>query len=114
MAKKSVPEAGDSMNKSEEIRKLLAENPKIKASAAVTELADKGVTISVPLFYFVKGQMNGKKKSKAKKAAKVAKVSAATHTGHDDAVSLILKVKTLANEVGGLERLKSIITALSA
>ena len=108
MAKKK-----NGVNKSEEIRQLLTANPKVTAGEVVSTLKAKGVKVSDNLFYLVKGKMLGRKAKKKKAQKMVAKVAEATGTGSADALSTILKVKAVANEVGGLKKLKALVDALS-
>lgn len=96
------------VNKSEEIRQLLRANRKMKAKAVVSELAERGITVSESQVYFVKGQMKGRRK----KARQVVEKVVAT-TGNGDAVKTILKVKSWAAEVGGMKKLKALVEALS-
>ena len=108
MAKKN-----DGVNRSEEIRKVLTANPTISLKEATAELAKQGIEVSTGLFYFVKGQMKGRKARKTKAQNAVTKVAAATHGTRSDAVTTILKVKSCANEVGGMKALKALVEALS-
>jgi hypothetical protein len=112
MAKKAT-----GLNKSDEIRQLLKANPKMKAKEVVAALAEKKVDVTEALVYFVKGKLKGRKARKkrairkiAKVAEKVAKVGV-TMNGHDT-VSVILKVKKLAYEVGGMGKLKAMVEAI--
>jgi hypothetical protein len=98
------------VNKSDEIRLLLKANPKISAKEVVSTLGAKGIQVSEHLYYYVKGQMKGRKK-KAQKI--VSQVATNTHTSKSDALATILKVKKLASEVGGLKTLKALVNALS-
>ncbi len=100
----------DGVNKSEEIRRLLKANPKITLKEVVAALGEKGIKINNNLYYFIKGQMKRRKKNARKIAARFA---AATGTGSVDTVATILKVKSWANEVGGLKKLKALVDALS-
>ena len=112
MAKKA---SNSEVNKSEAIRKLLRESPKIKATEAVAALGEKGIKVTGGLFYMVKGKALGRKKSRKKRerqAVSVVETASAT-TSHSDAVATILKVKTFATEVGGLGALKELVDALS-
>jgi hypothetical protein len=114
MAKKA---SNGGVNKSDAIRKLLKENPKIKATEAVAALAEKGVKVTGGLFYMVKGKALGRKSRRKKREAKAVSVvetkSTKTPTSHGDAVATILKVKTFAKEIGSLGALKELIDALS-
>jgi hypothetical protein len=101
------------INKSEEVRQLLKANPQISVKEAVAKLAEKGIKISGNLFYFVKGQMKGRKARRKKAQRTVAKVTESTHGSRSDAVATILKVKSWANEVGGMKTLKALVEALS-
>ena len=101
------------VNKSEEIRKLLKENPKIEPKEVTAKLAEKGIQVSHGLFYFVKGQIKGRKARKTKAQNAVTKVAEATHATRTDAVTTILKVKACAKEVGGMKTLKALVEALS-
>src|SRR5437879_3605665 len=115
------PQTGDSpmakakngVNKSEEVRRLLKANPKTTASEVVANLEQKGIKISSNLFYFVKGQIKGRKGRKKKAHQMVAKVTAATGSVNGDAVSAIRNIKALAGQVGGLKNLKALVDALS-
>jgi hypothetical protein len=100
-------------SKSEQIRQLLKASPEIKAHEAVAKLAEKGVKISGNLFYYVKGQMKGRKARRKKAQRAVTKVAESTHVTRVDAVTTIRKVKSLANEVGGMKTLKALVEALS-
>jgi hypothetical protein len=113
---KSKPAEGE-VNKSEAIRALLKENPKIKANDAVAALAAKGIKATGGLFYIVKGSLLGRKKRRKKREATAVNVveaaSAATPTSHSDAVATIVKVKAFAAEFGGLAALRDVIEALA-
>ena len=108
-------------NKSQAIRELLKENPKIKANAAVAALAEKGVAIKTSLFYIVKGKALGRKGRRRRNRRRAVELvnAAAGHTsstgaaGHVDAVAAIRKVKSLAAELGGLRMLKELVNALA-
>src|ERR1700733_6034835 len=114
MAKKA---ANGEINKSDAIRKLLKENPKIKATEAVAALGEKGIKVTGGLFYMVKGKALGRKKRRKKREATAVNVvetaSAASPTSHKDAVATIVKVKAFAAELGGLAALREIIEALA-
>jgi hypothetical protein len=101
------------VNKSDEVRQLLKANPEIGAQEAVAKLAEKGIKVSGNLFYFVKGQIKGRKARKKKAQRTVTKVAESTHGTRSDAVTTILKVKSWANEVGGMKSLKALVEALS-
>ena len=102
------------VNKSEEIRRLLRANPKVSAKEVSDTLRAKGIKISDKLFYLVKGNMLGKQSRKRRADKMVATVAETTGSGNADALSTILKIKSWANEVGGLKRLRALVEALSS
>jgi hypothetical protein len=106
MAKKA-----NGVNKSEEIRQILKANPKIKTKEIAAALGEKGIKVSENLIYLVKGTIRGRRGRKKTSQQAVAKVAAAT--GSVDALSTILKVKSVAGQVGGLKKLKALVEALS-
>ena len=108
MAKKKT-----GVNKSEEVRRLLKANPQISGKEAVAALAEKGLKISDNLFYLVKGKMLGRKARRKKAKKMIAQVAETTHVTKSDALATILKVKALANDLGGLKKLKALVDALS-
>src|SRR5262245_17378744 len=102
------------INKSEEIRQLIKVNPKISSKDAVAALQEKGIKISENLYYYVKGKVKGRRGRRKKAQTMVASVAANTGRPRSDAVALILKVKSLAEDVGGMRNLKALIEALGA
>jgi hypothetical protein len=104
------PRSDANVNKSEEIRKLLRENPMLSANEVIETLGGQGIRVASTLVYFVKGHMKGKKGRRKKARQMVAKVAA---TGNGDPVATILKVKGLATELGGVKKLKALVDALS-
>jgi hypothetical protein len=101
------------VNKSEEIRQLLRANPKISAKEVSAALEAKGIKASEKLYYLVKGKILGRQAHKNKARKMVARVAQSTGTGNADALSTILKVKSWANEVGGMKKLRALVEALS-
>jgi hypothetical protein len=101
------------VNKSQAIRELLKENPKIKAKDAVTALAEKGVQVKASLFYIVKGNVLGKKKRRKKGRKQAMEVAVAFSNGTPDAVATIRSIKEFAAGVGGLRKLKALVDALN-
>ena len=108
MAKKK-----NGVSKSEEVRQLLQANPLITAKETVAALSAKGIDISENLYYYTKGNVKGRKGRRKKARKMVANVAAATGTGTADALTTILKVKSLANDVGGLKKLRALVDALT-
>jgi hypothetical protein len=109
MAKKK-----NGVNKSEEVRQMLKANPAITAKEVVAAMSAKGLKISDQVYYYVKGQMKGRKGKKKRAQKMIATVAASTGATRNDALATILKIKALANEVGGLKHLKALVEALGA
>ena len=107
MAKKS---ASGEVNKSAAIRDLYQQNPTMKVSEIIAALAEKGIKVAPNLVYLNKGKLKGVKSQKRKVYQNATRV--ATASGSTDTVKLIVKVKALAAEVGGLHALKSLVDAL--
>lgn len=106
MAKKA-----NGVSKSEEVRRQLKAYPGMKAKELVAALGEKGIEVTDALVYFVKGKMKGRKARKQKVAKTVAKVAETTPS--IDPLTIIMKVKGLAAEVGGMKKLKALVEALS-
>ena len=106
MAKKSK----SGVNKSEEIRKAYRANPEVSVKEVVADLAKRGIRVQESQVYFVKGKIVGRKRRRRRAQQMVAKVAA---TGNTDPVAAILKVKALADDLGGLKKLKALVEVLS-
>jgi len=103
MAKKSK---ANGVNKSQAIRDALGENPKAGSKEIVARLAEKGIKVSATLVYYIK--------SKARRAKRQQKRLAANSvTRNGSAVEVVLGVKTLAREVGGMKQLKQLVDVLA-
>jgi hypothetical protein len=96
------------VNKSAAIRDLVNQNPKAKASEIVSLLAEKGIKVKPHFIYIVKAKM---KRVKPRQARRRAMATTGDRNGH--AVELILKVKGLAKEVGGMGSLKQLVDVLA-
>src|ERR1700730_9265701 len=103
MAKRKSQNNG--INKSAAIREILAQNPQTTTKEVVATLSGKGVKVLPSLVYFIKGKMKQKKRRQIGK--RMAKAGVA------NAVDLILRVRTLASEAGGMPKLKQLVDALS-
>lgn len=97
------------INRSQEIRDVLTENAHAKPSEVVAELAKKGIKVSSGLVYLIKSKANQKKRRKKREAA----VEVSKTMGTGDPVKLILKVRGLAQEAGGIRYLKQLVDVLA-
>ena len=95
------------VNKSEEIRTLLEDHPDAKAREVVDTLwHDKGIKVNSAQVYFIMGKLKGRKEQAGKVVSEVPSTSS-------DPLTTILKVKSWAAEVGGMDKLKAIVDELS-
>ncbi len=106
MAKKFNASGG---SKSEAIREALAQNPTAKSKEIIAILAAKGVKVAPTLVYYVKS-----KQKQAKRRQKRERVAAASRkTATTNPVEVVLRVKDLAREVGGIGNLKMLVDLLA-
>ena len=92
------------VNKSAAIRDVYKHNPEMKVKEVVATLSGRGIEVAPNLVYLIKGKTKGEKNRRRLIHRNAATV--ATASGNADAVKTIIKVKTLASEVGGLDTLK--------
>ena len=103
MAKKNGPNG--SLNRSQAIRDVLTENPKMPSKDVVTALAGKGIKVRPSLVYFVKGKMRRTRRRQIG--------TRMSEAGVANPVDLILKVRSLAEQAGGIRKLKQLVDALA-
>jgi hypothetical protein len=96
-------------NKSQMVRDMLTENPQMPVKDIVSTMAAKGQKVTPNLVYFLRMKAKAKKRRQVRQ--KVAKV--VSSNGSLDAVTVIVKVKGLAAEVGGMGKLKELVEALA-
>ena len=102
MAKSNPSENGKGINRSDAIRDYLALNPKATSKEITAALAEKGIKVASSLIYFVKSKASQKrKKARREKVAETFRES-----GSPNPLDLVIRVKSLANEVGGIKQLK--------
>jgi hypothetical protein len=101
--------AGKPANRSEAVREALAQNPAAGSKEVINLLATKGVKVSPTLVYYVRSKQN-----QARRRARRAEVAAESRrTATTDPVELVMRVKQLAAEVGGLRNLKLLVDLLA-
>ena len=109
MAKKAESSNGQGVNKSQAIREFLAGNPKADTKTVVAGLAEKGLKVAPTLVYFIKSKQN-----QAKRRAKRDRVAESSRgTGSKNPVEVVIRVKDLAREVGGIKNLKTLVDLLA-
>lgn len=102
MAKKKV-------NKSAAIRELLSADPKMPNKDIVSKLSGKGIKVQPSLVYMIRSQLG----RKARKQRRLTAEAANRKSGGADPVGLILKVRSLAQEAGGMSNLKLLVDLLA-
>jgi hypothetical protein len=100
---------------SQAIREVLTKNPEMEAKEVISTLAAQGIKVKPNLVYFIKGNVKGKsgRHRKVQRQVQRAAAAIAAPSAHGDVLSTIVKVKKLADDVGGLEKLRALVEALS-
>lgn len=93
------------INKSQLVRDILKESPKAKVAEIVAMLAAKKVKVIPAQVYFIKSKLRKGRKKRQLRQVKNA-------IGGSDPLSLIRKVRSLADEVGGFKGLKDLVEAI--
>jgi uroporphyrinogen-III synthase len=111
MAKSKPVESsnGEAVNRSQAIREALTEFPKASSKEIVGKLAERGIRVAPTLVYYVKSKRNQAKRKKRR--ADAAAMSASTKVKNP--VELVLRVKEMAREVGGIKYLKQLVDLLA-
>jgi hypothetical protein len=108
MAKSEASEGGK-VNKSQAVRDVLAGNPKADSKTVIAQLAEKGVKVSPTMVYYVRSKLKqAKRRAKRERVAESSRRTAAANP-----VELVLRVKDLAREVGGVKNLKQLVDLLA-
>jgi len=95
--------------KSAAIRELLAQNPNTPVSEIVSTLASRGIKVTPNLVYALKA----KGKARHRKQKRQQAVEAGRNSGMANPVALVLRVRQLAVEAGGLKSLKQLVDVLA-
>ena len=93
------------INKSALIREILNQNPATPVKDIISTLGAKGHEILPSLVYFIKGKMKRRKRREIGNSMAKAGVA--------NPVDLILKVRSLAGQAGGMTKLKQLVEALA-
>jgi hypothetical protein len=100
---------GQSVNKSQAIRDIFAENPKTETKVVIARLAEKGVKVSPTMVYYIRS----KQRLASRKAKRARVAESSRNTGIPNPVELVLRVKDMAREVGGIRNLKQLVDLLA-
>ena len=96
-------------NKSDAIREYLAASPKATSKEVVTALAEKGIKVAPSLIYFVKSKASHARQ----KATRATAAEGLRSSGMTNPVELVVRVKDLARDVGGIKQLKQLVDLLA-
>jgi hypothetical protein len=103
---KQKPQRGE---KSSAIRELLAQDPHIAVKDIVSTLAGRGLKVDPNLVYAIKAKGKARRRKQKRQQA----VEAGRNSGMSNPVALVLKVRQLAGEAGGLKHLKQLVDVLA-
>jgi hypothetical protein len=116
--KKAKSSASANGSRSANVRRHLEEKPDAPAADIVQAMEKQGMPISATLVYNIKREMGlskPRKRGRRRKAAAAAAPGGGTKARAGDNVSLsaLLKAKRMAEGMGGIERAKNALDALS-
>ena len=104
-----MPKSEQPVNKSKAIRDYFTGNPKADSKTVIAALAEEGVKVSPTMVYYVRSKLGqARRKAKRARVAESSRKLAATNP-----VELVLRVKDLAHEVGGIQHLKQLVDLLA-
>ncbi len=84
-------------------------NPKADSKTIIAQLAEKGIKVSPTMVYYVRSKQKlAKRKAKRERVAESSR-----QTGIKNPIELVLRVKDLAREVGGIKSLKQLVDLLA-
>ncbi len=95
--------------KSAAIREMLAQNPNTPVKEIVSTLAGQGIKVTSNLVYALKTKARARRRRQNRQAA----AQAGRNAGMVDPVALVLKVRQLAGEAGGIKHLKQLVDVLA-
>jgi hypothetical protein len=101
--------ARQEVSMSQHIRDVLSENPSMTGPEIIAALAKRGVTAKPALVYYVKARFRARKRRQTRQTV----ANVVSSNGSLDPLRVIIKVKGLALEVGGMSKLKELVEALS-
>jgi hypothetical protein len=97
------------VNKSAAIRELLEADPKTPSKEIVATLKQRGIKIHPNLVYIVKSQLKARRRWKKRQQV----VENSQEMGIANPVELILEVRKLSQQAGGIKRFKQLVDALA-
>jgi hypothetical protein len=109
MPKLSRRDNGKAVNKSAAIREMLAQHPQATTKEIVSMLGETGIKVQPSLVYLIKSK---ERKMRRKQKRQLVKETS-QRTGTSNPVELVLRVKNLAMDAGGINNLKLLVDALA-
>lgn len=100
---------GNGKNRSDAIREIFARNPKATSKEVMAELAKQGMKVSATLVYYVKSKKDRANRREKRERA----VESSREAGVLNPVALVIKVKDLALELGGMKQLKKLVDLMA-
>jgi hypothetical protein len=104
-----VAKATNDVNKSEAVREALAQNPGATSKEIVSLLAQQRLRVKPALVYSIKWRLKLRKRRQQRQAA----TENSRETSPVDPVKLVMQVKSLANQAGGVRKLQQLVDALA-
>ncbi len=96
-------------NKSSAIRQMIQANPQAQSKEIVELLGKNGLKVQPSLVYYIRSKLRQQQRQ-----AKRERVKQTSQTlGNSNPVELVLKVKSLARDAGGIQNLKLLVDALA-
>jgi hypothetical protein len=107
MAKRKTNQSnGEAINKSAAIRDKLKLYPKAPVKEIVSLLAQDNIVVAPNLVYLIKAKQR-------RKVVKQRRQRVTAATGIANPIDVIVKAKSLARDVGGMEKLRQLVDALA-
>jgi hypothetical protein len=98
--------AKEKVNKSAMVREILERDPKTPVKEIVKTITDQGVKIAPSMVYYIKSMMKRAKRRQVRQQV-------AKSTGNANTVALVRRVKDIAHEVGGMQKLRELVEILA-
>jgi hypothetical protein len=108
---KSKAEGGDGapVNMSAAVREAIAQYPKARTKEIISVLAAKGIKVRPTLVYYIKSKQKHEQQQEKRRRA----TATSQRAGAQSPVELILKVRDLSREAGGIHYLKQLVDILA-
>jgi len=99
----------EGVNKSAAIREILARDPHTPVRDIVSTLAQQGITVHSNLVYLIKSKAKAQRGRQKREKA----IESSRQMGVANPVELIIAVRQLAQQAGGIRQFKRLVDALT-